>query len=246
MENRKLKHGGGEIEYKDFITEQGSDIEEESNPLSRSALSKSVDSNESNSPDPAKQKHHSESSHSYKGDDSLDQSYVKDKIEKELEQLKEFNGGQQVGQTPTKNQLTTIGQPDSNTKSQEKKNRKDRINKKLQDDIFKNIEQAEKDSKGDPDLEEQKSEVLNNFKEKFTQVYLFKSLATTTLIITILILNHLWNVSLIDSKRRAINHMYQLSSINAKIKYLNMFTFQTVVDHSQIKLEGNNYLKKMN
>jgi hypothetical protein len=91
-ENKKLREGGGDVLYKDYLTEMGSDLD---------FISESEDINiEMESKSEAQQNNISDSSHSYKGDDSLNQSYKKESIDKELEKLKEFDGGNEF--TPIK------------------------------------------------------------------------------------------------------------------------------------------------
>jgi hypothetical protein len=86
--------------------------------------------------------------------------------------------------------------------------------------------------------DEEKFEALNNFKVKFIQVYIFKSIVSSVSVILILVLNYLWTINMGSNNISAMNHLNVLSRINSKVKFINMFTLESVQLHDTIQLEG--------
>jgi hypothetical protein len=78
---------------------------------------------------------------------------------------------------------------------------------------------------------------LNNFKEKFTQIYLAKSIVTALLIILLLAFDFIRSLGLADYNQSAMGHLNVLSRINSKVKYINLFTLETILKHEKISIE---------
>lgn len=225
LENQKLREGGGDIEYRDYHTEQGSDLDFISE-------SEEMDLGDDSLPSVAAMNNISDLSLSYKGDESLNQSYTKEKIDQELELLKNFDGGdnftpQKGGNKPRTDstvQKTPGGSsPHINTETN------------LLGKAKTNMNQAEQDLTSHND--DEKFEALNNFKEKFTQIYIFKSVVTSVLIILVLVLNHIWTLNISSSTIKAMSHLNVLSRINSKVKFINKFTLETVQSHQKVSME---------
>lgn len=218
-ENKKLREGGGDIDYKDYHSELGSDLD---------FISESQDIQfEKEFDQESFQNMPSDSSHSYKGDESLNQSYKKE-IDKELENLENFDGAQQL------------------TPQNKNKKPKKLINEKitpiqtetyLLSQTMKNIEQAEKDLLSQ-DSEEMKWKALHDFKEKFTQIYLTKSLITVFLMIVILTIEYIRTLTISDANKSALDHLNVLSRVNSKVKYIDTFTLETIALNKAIEIEN--------
>ena len=217
----------------------------------------------------------SNSSHSYEGDDSFNQSYEKkEKIDQQLEELKNndlmedsdfipknrnsesksISGDKGGSSSQLEHKNAKRGRNDSSSKSRSRtrssgqtKNRRkkskilENSNERMKQETLKNME---RDENAAQEEEEEKREVLNSFKEGFTQVYLFKALITSFILSLILVGNYLWTSQLCSSAIHASTHLNHLSELNTKLKYLNIFTLETVAQNSIYRLEGKNMIEE--
>lgn len=84
---------------------------------------------------------------------------------------------------------------------------------------------------------------LHSFKEKFTRIYVARSLITVFFMVVVLTFEYIRTLAISNANKSSIDHLNILSRINSKVMYLNVFTLETILKHESVEVESENMVE---